>query len=136
MATVTGKYLGDLKVEATHEASGTTMFTDAPVDNGGEGRSFSPTDLCAMSLGMCAMTIVGLFAKNHGLDIEGATYTVNKIMTSKPPRRIAEIEVVFNMPAKGYTDKDKQSFERATQTCPVRLSLHPETNQKISFNWG
>ena len=136
MATVTGKYLGALRVEAKHEASGATMITDAPVDNGGEGRSFSPTDMCAMSLGMCALTIMGLFAQSHGMDIEGTTFEVTKTMSAKPPRRIAKIEVIFNFPDKGYTDKDKVSLERAAKTCPVHLSLHPEVEQVLTFNWA
>lgn len=136
MATVTGKYLGSLQVEAKHEASGATMITDAPVDNGGKGRSFSPTDICSMSLGMCALSIMGLFAQSHGLDIEGTTFEVTKTMSAKPPRRIAKIEVIFNFPDKGYTDKDKVSLERAAKTCPVHLSLHPEVEQVITFNWA
>lgn len=136
MATVTGKYLGSLQVEARHEASGATMISDAPVDNGGKGRSFSPTDMCAMSLGMCALTIMGNFAANHGLDIDGTTFAVTKTMSAKPPRRIARIEVVFTFPDKGYTAKDKISLERAAKTCPVHLSLHPEVEQALTFIWA
>ena len=40
-------YQGDLRCEATHEPSGRTLLTDAPVDNHGKGESFSPTDLVA-----------------------------------------------------------------------------------------
>lgn len=136
MPTVTGKYLGSLRVEAKHEASGTTMISDAPVDNGGEGRSFSPTDMCSMSLAMCGLTIMGLYAKNHGLDIDGATFSVTKHMSPKPPRRIVCIEVTFNMPARAYSDREKQALERAVHSCPVHLSLHPEVEQKLTFNWA
>ncbi|MDR3074126.1 MAG: OsmC family protein [Deltaproteobacteria bacterium] len=136
MATVTGIYLGGLRVEARHEASGTTIVSDAPVDNGGQGRSFSPTDMASTSLAMCALTIMGLFAQNHGLNIDGTTFSVAKIMSSSPPRRIARLEVIFNFPDKGFTDKDKKSLERAAKTCPVHLSLHPEVEQVITFNWA
>ena len=135
MATVTGMYLGGLRVEAKHGASGATLISDAPVDNGGQGRSFSPTDMCSMSLGMCALTIMGLFAQNHGLDIDGTTFEVTKTMSASP-RRIGKIEVIFNFPDKGYTDKDKKSLERAAKTCPVHLSLHPDVEQVIVFNWA
>lgn len=136
MATITGKYLGSLRVEAKHEGSGAVIISDAPLDNGGQGRSFSPTDMCVTSLGMCAMTIMGLFAQNHGLDITGASFEVIKTMSAKPPRRIAKIEVVFTFPDKGYSEKDKKSLERAAKTCPVHLSMHPEVEQVLTFNWA
>ena len=135
MATVTGKYLGGLRVEAKHEQSGATLITDAPVDNQGQGRSFSPTDLCATSLGACALTIMGIFAQSHGLNIDGTTFEVTKTMSAKAPRRIAKIEVTFNFPDKGYSDKDKTSLERAAMTCPVHQSLGPEVEQVINFKW-
>ena len=39
MATMKAKYLGQLRVECEHVASGTKMMTDAPVDNGDLCRS-------------------------------------------------------------------------------------------------
>ena len=136
MATVTGKYLGGLRVEAKHEQSGATVIFDAPCDNGGQGRSFSPTDMCSTSLATCALTIMGLFAQNHGLSIDGATFELIKTMSDNPPRRIAKIEIVFTMPDNNFTDKDKASLERASKTCPVRLSLHPEVEQVVTFKWA
>ncbi len=135
MAAINGKYLGGLRVEAKHEQSGATLITDAPTDNHGQGQSFSPTDLCSLSLGACALTIMGIFAQAHGLDIEGTTFAVTKIMSANAPRRIAKIEVVFTFPDKGYSDKDKKSLERAALTCPVHHSLGPDVEQSISFVW-
>ena len=63
MATVSAKYLGDLRVECVHNQSGTKIITDAPTDNQGKGEAFSPTDLCATALGACALTIIGIYAK-------------------------------------------------------------------------
>lgn len=42
MATMKAKYLGQLRVECEHVASGTKMMTDAPVDNCGKGEDFAP----------------------------------------------------------------------------------------------
>ena len=58
MADMKAKYLGGLRVECTHIASGTTIITDAPVDNHGKGEAFSPTDLCSTALATCCMTIM------------------------------------------------------------------------------
>lgn len=136
MATITGAYLGGLRVEAKHEQSGTTLITDAPTDNNGKGRSFSPTDLCVTSLGACALTIMGIFADAHGLNIDGTTFEITKTMSADAPRRIARIEVTFSFPDKGYTDKDKKSLERAAMTCPVHKSLGQDVQQVIHFKWA
>ena len=40
MATVTATYLGDLRVESVHAASGARLDTAAPVDNNGKGEGF------------------------------------------------------------------------------------------------
>lgn len=134
MSTVSAKYLGDLRVECVHNQSGTKIITDAPSDNQGKGESFSPTDLCATALGTCAMTIVGIYAKNHGLDVTGTEVEITKVM-SADPRRIGKIEVVFKMPARPYSEKEKASIERCTTSCPVHLTLHPEVEQVFTFIW-
>ena len=131
MTVMTAKYLGDLRVGWVHEQSGSTLTTD----NNGKGEAFSPTDLCATALASCAMTIMGIFAQEHGLDVTGTTIEVTKIM-GENPRRISEIQVVYTMPDKGYTEKDKKSLERAAHTCPVRLTLDKDVQQNISFNWA
>ena len=49
--TSTVIYDGNLRTIATHLQSGTTIETDAPVDNNGKGERFSPSDLVATALG-------------------------------------------------------------------------------------
>ncbi|HXB12255.1 MAG TPA: OsmC family peroxiredoxin, partial [Bacteroidia bacterium] len=66
MKTSKIKYLGELRTEAVHLASGSTIITDAPVDNHGKGQAFSPTDLMSTSLASCMITIMGITANTHG----------------------------------------------------------------------
>lgn len=134
MPTIKAKYLGNLRTECTHVASGTTITIDAPVDNHGKGESFSATDLCSASLGVCAMTIVGIYGQEHNVDVVGTEIEITKTMAADP-RRIAKIEVVYNMPDHPYTEKQKTMIERAVRTCPVHLSLHPNVEQVFTFNW-
>ena len=134
MSTVSAKYLGDLRVECVHNQSGIKIITDAPCDNQGKGNAFSPTDLCATARGTCAMTIVGIYAKNHDLDVTGTEVEITKIM-SDDPRRIDRIEVVFKMPPRVYSARDRASIERCTTSCPVHLTLHPEVEQVFTFIW-
>ena len=44
MADFKVSYKGDLSTEITHLDSGTKILTDAPIDNQGLGRTFSPTE--------------------------------------------------------------------------------------------
>mgnify|MGYP000102417219 CR=1 FL=1 len=69
---------GDLRTESTHLQSGKTIITDAPVDNPGKGKAFSPTDLVATALASCMLTIMGIVAKRDGILIEGTIVEVRK----------------------------------------------------------
>ena len=42
--------VGDLRTEVIHSATDSKIITDAPLDNKGKGRTFSPTDLLAVPL--------------------------------------------------------------------------------------
>ena len=134
MATIQTLYLGDLRTEITHVQSGNKVMTDAPTDNNGKGEGFSPTDLCATALASCAMTIIGIYGKMHDVDVTGTSIEVTKTMSANP-RRIGKLEVVFTMPDREYTDKQKTMIERAAHTCPVHLSLHPDVEQVFTFHW-
>ena len=134
MNTATARYAGHLRTEATHTASGTTIETDAPVDNHGRGEAFSPTDLVSTALGACMMTIMGIVAERHAWDLVGSTYAVVKHMSPVAPRRIAQIDVTFTLPA-ALTPADRTLLERAAHTCPVTLSLHPDIKQNVVFEY-
>lgn len=134
MATIHTKYLGDLRTNAMHIASGNEIITDAPVDNKGRGEAFSPTDLLAAALGSCMITIAGMAAKEHGFSIDGTTLDITKIMASNP-RRVAEIVVELNFPKNDYTENQKELIRQACINCPVAKSLHPDLKQTIVFNF-
>ncbi|RIJ48851.1 OsmC family peroxiredoxin [Maribellus luteus] len=134
MTTIKTIYLGELRTENEHLQSGNKVITDAPTDNRGKGEFFSPTDLLATALGSCIMTIMGIKARDNGIDIEGTQVDVTKIMASDP-RRVAEVIVEFTFPKKNYTEEEKQLVESVAGISPVPLSLHPDLVQTIRFNW-
>jgi uncharacterized OsmC-like protein len=133
MSTATARYTGHLRTEATHTASNNVIFTDAPLDNHGRGEGFSPTDLVSTALGSCMMTIMGIVAERSGLDLSSASFAVTKHMSSEP-RRIAQIDVDFRLPA-ALSAKDRTVLENAARTCPVALSLNPEIRQQVQFTY-
>ena len=130
--TATARYEGHLRTEATHTASGTVIQTDAPVDNHGRGEAFSPTDLVGTALGTCILTTMAIVAERHQLDLVGASFRMEKIMTSEPPRRIAQLTVELHLPA-ALGERDRALLERTAHTCPVALSLNPEIKQEVRF---
>lgn len=135
MATIETVYLGELRTEATHLLSGTKIITDAPPDNNGKGEAFSPTDLVAAALGSCMVTIMGIAARSHGFNIDGARWSVSKIMTKEPPRRIEEIVIDLAFPT-DYPDQVKRIIDHTVKNCPVALSLHPEVKQTVRITYG
>ncbi len=135
MTKMLTKYVGNLRNEVTHLQSGTTILTDAPLDNHGKGESFSPTDLLASSLGCCMLTIMGISAQSYGFTLEGTTVETEKIMGTDP-RRVVEIKIDFHFPdGSNFTPQQKRIIESAAKTCPVANSLHPDLKKTINFNW-
>ena len=128
---ITGKYVGAKKVQLVHEPSGEVLVTEAPKDNGGEGKSFSPTDLVAAAYGSCVMTTIAIVAERSGISVEGMHMRVEKHMQTEP-RRIGNIPLEVHMP-KALAEHERQKLERAGLACPVHKSLHPEVKAEISF---
>lgn len=126
-------YLGDLRTSSIHIQSGSELISDAPTDNHGRGEAFSPTDTVANALGACMVSIMGIKAMQMGLDMVGSTVEVTKVMQAEP-RKIAKIGIVINMKLDA-DDKTRTIFERAAMTCPVFLSLHPDIEKEVTFNW-
>lgn len=135
MKTATVIYEGNLRCKMTHLSSQDTVNTDAPVDNQGNGAAFSPTDIVATSLASCMFTIMGIYARNKGVTMENSKADVTKIMTTEGPRRIAEIQVVFDMNIQPDEPAIRQAIMHAAKTCPVALSLSPDIKQTITFQF-
>lgn len=132
--SIKGKYLGNLRNEMTHLQSKNTIITDAPTDNQGKGEAFSPTDLVCGALAACMMTIMGIAAREHGFCIDGATYEVKKTMATDP-RRIGQIDIVFDFPPMEYTQKQQTLLWKAADTCPVGKTLSEEVIVNIRMNF-
>ena len=134
MATAKIQYQGNLRTEATHLKSSSVLITDAPTDNNGKGEAFSPTDLVATALSSCMITIMGIKARDKGIDITGIKSEMTKVMASNP-RRISEVIVTLHMPKVDISDRDKALLESVAKACPVAQSIHPDIKQTISFFW-
>lgn len=133
--TSTVVYEGNLRTQCKHLRSGSTIETDAPVDNNGKGERFSPTDLVATALATCMLTIMGMRAAEMDLDIKGIRVDVDKLM-KQDPRRVGGINLTFHFPdSLQLTERQQAILQRAAETCPVFYSIHPDIDVNINFNW-
>ncbi len=130
---VSGTYRGGLGVRLTHELSGTVIQTAAPIDNQGDGSSFSPTDLVAAGLGACMLTIIAIVGERSGLSLQGLSFRGEKHMTSAP-RRIERVDLIISMPS-GLSSSDRVKLEKAALTCPVKNSLLLEIETPVQFEY-
>lgn len=134
MTTIKTKYLGDLRTQSIHLRSESLLITDAPVDNKGKGEAFSPTDLLAASLATCMITIMGIVANQHKMNIDGLTCDVTKIMSANP-RLVSEIIVELNFLPNNFDEKQKNILRDAAYSCPVALSLSADLKKTVIFNF-
>ena len=130
---ITGTYQGGLKMEIRHTPSGATQSTAAPVDNRGDGSSFSPTDLVAAALGSCAVTTMAIVADREEIPFDGASFSIEKHMRSDP-RRIDRLPIRIRMP-RGLTEAQRATLEAAARSCPVEQSLRTEIERDFVFEY-
>jgi putative redox protein len=125
-------YEGNLRCSAEHSESSVIVVTNAPRDNHGNGRSFSPSELLSVSLGSCILSTMGIMATSMNIDITGATARAEKKMANAP-RRIAKISVHVHVSVE-LAEAQKLQLEVAAHECPVHNILNVDT--PISLSWG
>lgn len=121
---ISAVYSGDEKVTLKHGLSGSSLETDLPPDNGGRGRTFSPTDLLTASVASCVLTIMAKLAAREGIKFEGASFEIEKHM-QESPRRVARLSGVITLPP-GLDQKQRDKLAACVKACPVSRSLHPD----------
>ncbi|HPW88472.1 MAG TPA: OsmC family protein [Kaistella chaponensis] len=131
--TSTITYLGDFKIVSQHEKSGAEIITCAPLREGGTSELFSPSDIFGISFGQSMLMAVAVLGKHRGIDITGATCELKK-STHPEPKRIGTIFCIVRIPGK-FTDEEKKFIEETALNCPVALSLHPDIQKTVLFDY-
>ena len=134
MADFKISYKGDLSTEIIHLASGSKILTDAPIDNQGLGRTFSPTDLVASSLASCMLTIIAIAANTHSIDIKTMDANITKIMSKTLPRKIFQIDINIKIIGE-FNSKTKKIIERSAKNCPVYHSLNKDIEINLDIQY-
>jgi putative redox protein len=81
------------------------------------------------------LTTMGIVARTLNVDLTGTTATVEKEMSSTPPRKVSRLTVSIRVP-RTTSPENQQRLENAAHTCPVKKSIHPEIETPIEFVWG
>jgi uncharacterized OsmC-like protein len=123
--------ISGLRCELTHEPSGSRIATTPPKDNGGDGSTFSPTDLVGAALASCALSTMALVAPKEGLTFGNASARVVKEMVG-PPRRIGSLALEITMP-KGTPLEQRARFEEIARGCPVARTLSADCQIPLTF---
>lgn len=135
MSAITARNDAGLVFTLTHTATGSTVRTDPPTDHGGDGSSFSPTQLCTAALAACTGSMIGAKAKAMGLDPAGLAIAADLAMTTAAPRRIAAIELAIDVPFP--TDaRQRHILIQAAKACTVGNSLHPDIKVTMTLRWS
>ena len=133
MSTVSCRYNGELRCEATHHGSGAVLMTDAPLDNAGKGEEFSPTDLLATSVATCMLTIMGITARSRNWSLEGSTAEVDKQMNQSGPRKVEKLRVHLKLPQQ-LSNEQRSLLQRVAEQCPVKRSLDPSIHLELIWS--
>ncbi len=132
MVEIDAIYEGRLRCRVTHGPSGMALTTDAPTDHHGQGAAFSPIDLVAAAMSSCLLTVMGIVAQRHGLDLVGTRVHVTKEMGNTPTRRIGTLAVTVTFSV-CFDESQRMLLERTARSCPVHHSLHPDLHAPITF---
>jgi len=133
MVKMTVEYLGNLNIKSTHEPSKSILKTAAPIDNNGDGSSFSPTDLLANATLNCMITIMGISANTHNYSIEGTTGSVEKHMEANP-RRVGKLVININVP-QNLSEKETELVWASARNCPVMNSLSSDLEIDLNITF-
>ena len=80
-------------------------------------------------------TIMGIRARDLGIDLQGMRINVDKIMSSDCPRRISKLVIHMDIPVNPDPEA-KAALIDAAENCPMQHSLHPDIERCLSFSWG
>lgn len=117
-----------------HELADADILTDLPPEYGGDGRSFSSTDLVSAALGSCTMTAIDSIIERAGHDPRQIRITVEKTL-AQSPKMISKIALEIGHPDT-FDDVLLKKINNAAKTCPVRRSLNDQVEIEMTIKTG
>jgi putative redox protein len=102
------------------EMRGHELFTDQPIEDGGEDTAPTPTELFLGGLASCVAFYAERFLRRHGLTAEGLTVSCT-YRWAENPHRVGQIDLDVDAP--GLSQEKLEAFKRVIDHCTVHNSL-------------
>jgi putative redox protein len=99
---------------------GHTVFTDQPVDNGGEDSAPSPFEIFLASIGACAGIFVQGFCATRDLPTEGIRIVERPILDAEGA--LKDVQLDIQLPP-GFPDKYREALIRVVEKCSVKRAI-------------
>ncbi|MBN1931658.1 MAG: OsmC family protein [Desulfobacterales bacterium] len=119
------------RCKISHELADAEIITDLPPEYGGNGQSFSSTDLVSAALGSCTLTALDKILEREGFDSKKIKILVTKTL-SQSPKMIEKIKLEIYFPDE-LSDVLLKKLENATKSCPVKRSLNEQIQIETVF---
>jgi putative redox protein len=104
------------------EVRGHHVDVDQPVEDGGDDKAPTPTELFAASLASCVGFYAERFLRRHDLPTEGLAVDCSFRMASDRPARVVSIDVRVALPD-GVPEERVPAFRAVVEHCTVHNTL-------------
>lgn len=96
-----------------------SAIADTTVEHGGSGQGFKPHDLLEAALGNCIAIVTRMYARKHGIALDGITVTV-KLNRDDPAKAVFEYSMEY---LGDITPDEREKLVRVAKACPVHKTL-------------
>jgi putative redox protein len=104
------------------EIRGHELDVDQPIEDGGDDKAPTPTELFAASLASCVGFYAERFLRRHDLPAEGLTAEYSFEMATDRPARVSSIDVRLGLPA-GIPRDRLSALRSLVEHCTVHNSV-------------
>jgi len=129
---------GSAAIRAVHQGGdrllmtvrGHELYSDQPVEDGGEDAAATPTEMFLAGLAGCVAFYAERFLRRNGLTTEGLAVTCDYAWAENPHRIGA---VSLDVEAPSLTAEKREAFTRVIQHCTLHNTLlrPPEVQIKV-----
>jgi putative redox protein len=104
------------------EIRGHEIDVDQPVEDGGDDKAPTPTELLVAALASCVAFYAGRYLRRHDLSTTGLEVGCTATMAEGRPARVTSMDVRLRLPA-GFPDERRAGLKAVVEHCTVHNTL-------------